>query len=668
VLLLHACSLVLVNSLSGANNNWTNLSSGLWGVGAGNWSLGRTPGSGDAVFVNNAGTKTVTIDLNTAATSLAVNNLTLSAPLNATNTLSLAGVTTNQPFQVNNQSVVLRGGTLSLSNATMRLLSGTAQLNNYGGSILLRGGWLDCSSANLMRVGRYATNQAVLLIDSGTLSGTVLQVGEDRGLGTMILSNGLVTLSSYFRVGDSSTGNPINGGTGVVSVAGGQLFVTNDVTKVGDSGSGELRIGGGAATFGFLSVGEAMGVEGLLSVTGGQLTTEPGITAANVTNVTRFGNGGTGRFNLSGGKVVIRNELILGDNGGGLGTGTGLVAISGGELIAAENLTSIGKYGTGDMTISNATVTLTNVSVGRHDGAVGSLTVQSNGTLYCLDALSIGRFTNSVGHVSVTGGLISLTNDTIWVGRDGAGDLTVSNGTVRASAMYVGMSSDGTNQPAGTVTLAGGSTLLSSNLIVGSDSMSTGAVAVVGGNLLVTGGAKGAYVQVAQGSFSLGQGTVIMDQLVLTNANGHFNFTGGTLQANAIAVSNGVPFVVGDGVNPATLQLNGGTYSFADGLVISPNAAVRGCGSIVGNVVNNGTLATNCATAITITGIARTGTVATISFTTSSGGNHILQYTTNVAGTNWTPILPGVTGDGSVMSKSDPSATNSCRCYRIRLQ
>lgn len=667
-LLIYSSCLAQAVAAAGADNVWTNSSSGPWGEGSTNWSLGRAPDASDAVFLTNAASKTVTVDPSTPATNLTVSRLTLSAPLGATNTLLLAGLTTNQPLQVNSQLVVLGGGALELTNATLQLPSGTAQLNNYGGSVLVGDGLLDLAQANLMRIGRYATNQAVLVVSGGTVSGTILQVGEDRGLGTMILSNGLVALSSYFRVGDSSTGNPINGGTGIVSVVGGQLIVTNDVTKVGDTGSGQMTIRGGAATLGFLSLGEVAGVQGLLSVSGGQLTTESGVTAANVTNVTRLGNGGTGQFDMSGGNVVIHNEFILGDNGGGQGTGSGIASVTGGQLFATNALTSIGKYGTGEMTISNAIVTLTNVSVGRHDGAVGTLTVQSNGTLYCLDALSLGRFTNAVGHVLVTDGLLSLTNDTIWVGREGAGDLTVSNGTVQARAMFVGMSPDGTNQPAGTVTLAGGNTLLSSNLIVGSDSFSTGTVAVVGGSLVVASGANGAYVEVAEGSFSLSQGAVTMDQLILTNANGQFTFNGGTLQANGISMSNGAPFVVGDGLTPATLQLNGGTYSFANGLVISPNAAVRGCGAILGNITNNGTLATNCPPAITITGIAKTGVVATVSFTTASGANHILQYTTNVGGTNWTAILPGVTGDGSVMSQQDDTATNVSRCYRIHVQ
>src|SRR5439155_25110918 len=171
---------------------------------------------------------------------------------------------------------------------------------------------------------------------------------------------------------------------------------------------------------------------------------------------TEIGNVGARQFNLSGGSVVLLSEFHVGDDSSGLGTGSGIASITGGQLIATNDLTAIGRYGPGQMTISNALVLLTNVSVGRHDGATGTLNVQSNAQVFLLDALSIGRFSNSVGHVMVTGGLLSLTNDNIWVGREGIGDMTVSNGTVRAKAMFVGMAPDPTNRPFGTLTLAGG--------------------------------------------------------------------------------------------------------------------------------------------------------------------------------------------------------------------
>jgi len=123
--------------------------------------------------------------------------------------------------------------------------------------------------------------------------------------------------------------------------------------------------------------------------------------------------------------------------------------------------------------------------------------------MFLLDALSIARFSNSIGHVLVTGGLLSLTNDNIWIGREGSGDLTISNGTVRALSTFVALSTvvtdsitllPVTNVPSGTLTMAGGSLILTSNLLVGTDSISTGHVSVAGGNLIVTGNGNSGYL------------------------------------------------------------------------------------------------------------------------------------------------------------------------------
>src|SRR5207248_9984112 len=119
----------------------------------------------------------------------------------------------------------------------------------------------------------------------------------------------------------------------------------------------------------------------------------------------------------------------------------------------------------------------------RHDGTTGTLYGQSTAQEFLLDALSIAHFSNPVGHVVVTGGVLSLTNEAVWVGREGTGAMTVSNETVQARSVCVGMSPDGTNRPFGTLTLAGGITALSSNLIVGTSSFSTGQVFMAGGSL-----------------------------------------------------------------------------------------------------------------------------------------------------------------------------------------
>ena len=121
-------------------------------------------------------------------------------------------------------------------------------------------------------------------------------------------------------------------------------------------------------------------------------------------------------------------------------------------------------------------------------------------------------------------------------------------------------------------------------------------------------------------------------------------------------------------MNPATLELQGGTFSFADGLVISPNATVTGCGTIIGPITNNGTYSNPCGVQVVIKNLIKVADTATIYFSTVAGSNHIVEYKTNLLSPGWTPLLPGVLGDGNVMSKADTSATNKTRFYRISVQ
>jgi hypothetical protein len=164
-------------------------------------------------------------------------------------------------------------------------------------------------------------------------------------------------------------------------------------------------------------------------------------------------------------------------------------------------------------------------------------------------------------------------------------------------------------------------------------------------------------------------GQIVADKLVLTNSAGRLVFNAGLIQTRATTANNGLPFVVGDGTNSATLQLLGGVHNFANGLVISSNATVTGCGTIIGTISNFGTLATNCGpTGVSITAITKTGSTATVFFTTISGSNHVLEYKNTLTDSLWVAITPGVLGNGSITNKSDTNATVATRFYRIHVQ
>jgi len=136
------------------------------------------------------------------------------------------------------------------------------------------------------------------------------------------------------------------------------------------------------------------------------------------------------------------------------------------------------------MVVSNAVVSVGNVSVGRHDSSDGTLVLLAGGLAGRSDDFFIGRFGNSTGMVFLAGGQFVVTNHPIWFGREGMGKLVVSNGLVSASEFRV--ATELTNTASGTVLLAGGTTIASVNFTFGSATFSTGQVVINGGSLLVS--------------------------------------------------------------------------------------------------------------------------------------------------------------------------------------
>jgi hypothetical protein len=192
---------------------------------------------------------------------------------------------------------------------------------------------------------------------------------------------------------------------------------------------------------------------------------------------------------------------------------------------------------------------------------------------------------------------------------------------------------------------------------------------MTGGNLIVNNNSGLAVVGVSSGTFTLNGGTITTDNLRLTNSTGSFVFNGGTLNTKSTVVANGSPFVVGDGTNSATLRMLGGTHSFAAGLTISSNATLTGCGTIIGTIVNHGTISTNCgAVPATIVSITKTGTTANISFTTVTIQSYTVEYKNTLNDPGWTPLLPAIPGTGAVITKNDTTSTVPTRIYRVSTQ
>ncbi|MBI5821251.1 MAG: hypothetical protein HZA88_19955, partial [Verrucomicrobia bacterium] len=99
------------------------------------------------------------------------------------------------------------------------------------------------------------------------------------------------------------------------------------------------------------------------------------------------------------------------------------------------------------------------------------------------------------------------------------------------------------------------------------------------------------FINQSGATLSITGGTFNTSQLTATNAGNILNFRAGQIHSGGSTVSNGVAFTVGDGVKSATLDLLGGTHSFANGIFINTNSWLTGTGAITGIITNAGSIA-----------------------------------------------------------------------------
>jgi hypothetical protein len=393
--------------------------------------------------------------------------------------------------------------------------------------------------------------------------------------------------TNSLMVQDLGPGNPLIFQTGLEMEDGAVLHLTNSSMELQlmfdhVNIDGKMILDSGSIIFGDNTVTTRVG-----RATSGTFTINSGTVTAGVVTVGGT-NQSSGTLNLNGGTLNIGSFFSLGRNP----TTTGTVAIAGGQLNVPNDDTRVGDSGIGIMSVSNATATLTNLTIGRDPAAAGTFTLQNGGSLFLSNELSIARFAGSSGTLTVSGGLLVAPGQKIHVGREGGGQMNVGGGQIQIANLLV--SANNTNSSSGTVIMSGGTITVASNLLVGSALVSSGQFLLSGGAVTVTNGGLTGLASVPSGTFTLSGGDLTVDQLQLTNSTSQFLFQSGTLTTKGTQVANGAAFVVGDGVNPATLYLDGGTHSFAGGLVISANATLAGCGTIIGNISNSGVIATNC--------------------------------------------------------------------------
>lgn len=329
-------------------------------------------------------------------------------------------------------------------------------------------------------------------------------------------------------------------------------------------------------------------------------------------------------------RVVVTDANSLWSNTqtltvGGSGACNQLIVTNGGRVNNPAGTIGLNPSATNNMaTVTGANTLWSNTGVLRvgDSGAGSQLTVDTGGRVANTDG-QIGRASTSTNNAVLVTGANSLWNNSgsLIVGVSGGGNqVTIQDGGVVSNVVgHLGFNSSGgtntvivtganalwfsrdklvigNNGGSNQLSITNSGTVRGTNVVVGAGSAGN-RVDVLGGQLIVTNTSSKATLRILGGTVTLNGGTVTVDQLVVTNVavgpsirTNMFVLTSGTLNTKGTAVTNGLPFTVGDGTNAATLNLLSGTHSFVSGLTISSNSLLTGVGVVNANVTNSGTI------------------------------------------------------------------------------
>jgi T5SS/PEP-CTERM-associated repeat protein len=385
-------------------------------------------------------------------------------------------------------------------------------------------------------------------------------------------------------------------------------------------------------------------------------------------------------------------RLVL-TNGVTLWNCTHLIINAGGELICDGTVPTIGFAG-GTLVVTNGGKVKNSVGATDFNRSMSnfSLTITGTGTLWTNSAdFAVGR-QGASNHCLVNGGA-TLQDQIGYMGYDitsSNNDVTVSGNDslwVNASSLIIGQSGS-----RNVLYIENGGEVRSAQMTIGANTSSvSNQVQIDNGRLFVTNTLANAEVAVRRGDLILQGGTVVVDQLTATTGtSGRIAFHSGTISAKGVAVNNGAPFVVGDGIQPAILLIGGGNFSFANGLVISSNAVLCGYGNILNNVTNFGTIiadkpgaklsfkayldnhgaitTTNGGAFFQLTGISRTNVSVQITTEGIRGLTFALEYKDKLLDADWATLLSSIPITNSPMIMIDSNAVSPKRIYRIRAQ
>ena len=452
--------------------------------------IGRGPGSSGSTVTQTGGAFNVS------------NFVNLGDRVTATYDFS-GGTFTADSIQIGTGSGGAPNGILNQSGSTIATIPNVYVGNTSGseGNYNVSGGQLD--SAGVVHLGQVAGGKGTITHSNGTINvpNDAFRVGMN-GEGIYNLSGTAQLNTKELEIArNGSSQGTVNqtGGTVTVTGSGLRVFIANEGTADYNMSAGQLDVAG------IMYIGSANGSEGTLTMSGGQLDvgeyahlgdapgskgtlTHSGGTINFPNDVLRVGRKGEGIYNVSGTAQLNTRELEVARDGTSQGTVNqtgGTVSVTGGDYRLVIGNTGPAAYNmSGGQLDTNGTT-----SIGHGSGGNGTVT-QSGGTFQVgvlssgSGSMVLGYSSGSDGTYSISGNGILNVEDTIVVGRQGAGRFEVlgdgasinarsmdinATGTMGSSLTHGGVSpvalSSGANFNSGTVDvdLLGGAALLTSD-------------------------------------------------------------------------------------------------------------------------------------------------------------------------------------------------------------
>lgn len=432
---------------------------------------------------------------------------------------------------------------------------------------------------------------------------------------------------------------------------GGSLTISRQIVGIGSPSLGEFGSGNYVLSGGSLSAEEEVigdyytlipDVYGVFTQSGGTNT---------VTNLIISRAGSRGEYNLSGGSLLVDNEVIgIGYDVYSFGT-NGIFTQSGGVHVVNGEL-SIGERGFGTYTLSAGSLSANSESIGSAiapwESGSGNFT-QNGGTHTVSDTLSIGYGPNGRGSYILNEGSLSTNSESIGSTiysnpMEGAtGIFTQSGGTHTVSdTLSIGLGGLGTyTLNAGSLSTKSesiGSTFYRDPMVVGG----TGIFTQSGGTHTVSGILSIGIGEASTGKYDLNAGSLAVGSEFIgggpccSASTGTFNQTGGVHTIAGLMTNNGVynhsggAFVVGAIDNSGTITQTGGTMTVNGNVINAASGKIEIANSpaiFTGDVVNNGQFKT-------------THTTVTFSGTYTENGSYISDPSIN----NFTNLIIGTSG------------------------